>query len=199
MGWWCGGPTATIDIPTSLCYGTAPGTALAVCFLLYIAMDNFTPGTVSAYMPAILPCCGAACAFVFVPVLVRGSRRIVVWYSVLVCCMLSRSRRCGVFPGGVPCGLLSFTVLLHSICSRWYSRQLPDRGDPVLLWWQLFPGSRSVAPAACYPSGAFCCVPGFFSTTIVPHYIGVLVRFLFKFQCFRGVPEKRLKNFAILC
>lgn len=32
-------------------------------FLHYMALGKFTPGTVSAYMPAILPCCGAACCF----------------------------------------------------------------------------------------------------------------------------------------
>ena len=153
-------------------------------------------------------------AFVFVPGAVRGSRRIVVWYSVMVCCVLSRSRRCGVSPGGVPCGLLSFTVLLHSICSRWYSRRLPDRGDPVPLWWQLFPGSRSVAPAAPVlsfqrsrywnrkapaRSVAFRCLLAFFPTTIVLHYSGVLVRFLFKYQCYGGVSEKRLKIFVKTC
>lgn len=56
-------------------------------FLLYIARNKFTPGTVSAYMPAVLPCCGAVCAFVCVPGAVRGSIRTMVWYDVLVCCV----------------------------------------------------------------------------------------------------------------
>lgn len=86
-GWWGGGPTATIDIPTFLCYGTAPGTTLAVCFFLYIARDKFTPAAFRSYMQAYWRRIGAACYFRIVPGAVRGSRRIVVWYSVLVCCV----------------------------------------------------------------------------------------------------------------
>ena len=156
MGWWCGGPTVIIDIPTFLCYGTAPGTALAVCFFLYIAMDKFTPGTVSAYMLAILPCCGAVCCFVFVPGAVRGSIRTMVVYGVMVCCALSLSRRCGVFPGGVPACLRSFMVCLPSICSWCVSRRRVPCSRRSLF---LYGCSAFLFPAARCPSGAFCCVP----------------------------------------
>lgn len=94
-------------------------------FLLYIAMDKFDPGTVSAYMQAYWRRIGAACFFRIVPGAVCGI--LLQWkVSGIWCIMvLARSHRCGVFPGCVPCGLLSFTVLLHSICPRWYSSRFP--------------------------------------------------------------------------
>lgn len=168
--WWCGGGGGVVDRLRSLIfqrsYAMVPHRVPRI--LLYIAKDKFTPGTVSAYMPAVLPCCGAVCAFVFVPVLVRGSRRIVVWYNVLVCCVLSRSRRCGVFPGRVPVALLSFTVLLWCVCSRWYSRRL---AAILFLYGGNCSPDRVLLPR-CYPSSAFPGVPG--AGTVKPRRVPVL-------------------------
>lgn len=172
-------------------------------FLPYMALINLPLWPSGRVCVPCRCCCCAVCFFRIVPVLVRGSRRIVVWYNVLVCCVLSRSQWCGMLPGRVPGALLSFTVLLHSICSRWYSRRRDPRFAACSgsLFPDTFPGSRFafLFPAACCPSVAFRCLLAFFPTTIVLHYSGVLVRFLFKYQCFRGVPEKRLKNLVKTC
>lgn len=128
VGWWCGGPTATIDIPTFLCYGTTQG----------------TPGSFIIWQGIILPraLCPRICllfcrvaarrvAFVFVPVLVRGSRRIVVWYSVLACCMFDNfpAVLCVSRPGSVWFAFLygAFTLYLFPVVFQ------AAPGDPVPL------------------------------------------------------------------
>lgn len=151
MGWWCGGPTAIIDIPMFLCYGTAPGTALAVCFFLYIAWDKFTPGTVSAYMQGYWRRIGAVCSFVFVPVLVRGSIRTMVVYGVMVCWCV------GVFPA-VWCVSRRRSVWFTFLYGAFVVCLLP-------VVFQAAPGSRRSCSfmVATVPRFAFCCPGGVLS------------------------------------
>lgn len=205
-GWWCGGPTAGPVLAGLAGQGTTQGTPGS--FIIW-------PWENSPLWPSgrVCQCCGLWCGLLLCA---SGGAR--SWPTMVGCgvwcfvalCPLCVWWWCWWF---LPCALFLFAGALPLLCVQ----RVPGA---VLapVWWLLSagPGScllvpageglpvRSLCPAACMASprgcsGAFRCLLAFFPTTIVLHYSGVLVRFLFKFQWFWGVPEKRLKNFEFSC